>query len=91
MRILDGEQFLVRIFIGDADKWHHQPLHRALLERLRREGFAGSTVIHGHELGHVLGLAHSCVSGRPAPGSGIGESSLPSCATPASAASASWN
>lgn len=47
MRILDGEQFLVRIFIGDADKWHHQPLHRALLERLRREGFAGATVIHG--------------------------------------------
>jgi PII-like signaling protein len=47
MRVLDGEQELVRIFIGDADKWHHQPLHRALLERLRREGFAGATVIHG--------------------------------------------
>jgi uncharacterized protein len=47
MRILDGEQLLVRIFIGDSDKWHHQPLHRALLERLRREGFAGATVIHG--------------------------------------------
>jgi PII-like signaling protein len=47
MRVLDGEQMLVRIFIGDADKWHHQPLHRALLERLRKEGFAGTTVIHG--------------------------------------------
>jgi PII-like signaling protein len=47
MRILDGEQVLVRIFIGDSDKWHHQPLHRALLERLRKEGFAGATVIHG--------------------------------------------
>jgi uncharacterized protein len=47
MRILDGEQVLVRIFIGDSDKWHHQPLHTALLERLRREGFAGATVIHG--------------------------------------------
>src|SRR5271170_605571 len=47
MRILDGEQQLVRIFIGDGDKWHHQPLHRALLERLRKEGFAGATVIHG--------------------------------------------
>jgi len=44
MRILDGEQTLVRIFIGEADKYHHQPLHRALLERLRREGFAGATV-----------------------------------------------
>lgn len=47
MRILTGEQILVRIFIGESDKWHHQPLHVALLERLRREGFAGATVFHG--------------------------------------------
>ena len=47
MRVLDGEQFLVRIFMGDSDKWHHTPLDRALLERLRREGFAGATVFHG--------------------------------------------
>jgi uncharacterized protein len=47
MRVLDGEQLLVRIFIGDSDKWHHSPLHTALLERLRKEGFAGATVIHG--------------------------------------------
>ncbi len=47
MRVLDGEQTLVRIFFGDADKWHHQPLGRALLERLRKEGFAGATVIRG--------------------------------------------
>jgi PII-like signaling protein len=47
MRVLDGQQILVRIFIGDGDHWHHQSLHRALLERLRKEGFAGTTVIHG--------------------------------------------
>lgn len=47
MRVLDGEQLLVRIFVGDSDKWHHQPLARALIERLRREGFAGATVFHG--------------------------------------------
>jgi PII-like signaling protein len=47
MRVLDGEKFLVRITFGDADKWHHQSLYRALLERLRREGFAGATVFHG--------------------------------------------
>ncbi len=47
MRILDGEQVLVRIFIGESDKWHHQPLYVALLERLRKEGFAGATVFHG--------------------------------------------
>jgi uncharacterized protein len=47
MRILDGEQFLVRIFLGESDQYHHMPLSRALLERLRREGYAGATVIHG--------------------------------------------
>jgi PII-like signaling protein len=47
MRILDGEQSLVRIFLGESDVWHHRPLARALLERLRTEGFAGATVIHG--------------------------------------------
>ena len=44
MRVLDGEQVLVRIFIGESDRWHHQPLATALLERLRRDGFAGATV-----------------------------------------------
>ncbi len=47
MRILDGEQVLVRIFIGEGDKWHHRPLSEALLERLRKDGFAGATVFHG--------------------------------------------
>jgi PII-like signaling protein len=47
MRILDGEQSLVRIFLGESDVWQHRPLSRALLERLRAEGFAGATVIHG--------------------------------------------
>src|SRR5918994_6883220 len=47
MRILDGEQLLVRIFLGESDQWHHTPLARAMLERLRAEGFAGATVIHG--------------------------------------------
>jgi PII-like signaling protein len=62
MRVLDGEQVLVRIYIGESDRWHHQPLHRALLERLREEGFAGATVMHGiagfgaHSVVHTAGL-----------------------------------
>jgi PII-like signaling protein len=47
MRVLDGEQVLVRIFIGESDQWHHQPLSHALLERLRKEGFAGATIFQG--------------------------------------------
>lgn len=61
MRKLEGDQVLVRIFIGEADKWHHQPLHAALLERLRREGFAGATVyraIAGFGAHSVVHTAH---------------------------------
>jgi PII-like signaling protein len=47
MRVLDGEQVLARIVIGESDRWRHQPLWMALLERLRREGFAGATVVRG--------------------------------------------
>ena len=47
MRVLDGTQSLVRIFLGESDRYRHVPLARALLERLRAEGFAGATVIHG--------------------------------------------
>lgn len=47
MRVLDREGVLIRVFIGESDRWHHQSLATALLERLRREGFAGATVFRG--------------------------------------------
>ena len=31
MRVLDGDQFLVRIFLDESDKWHHTPLPRAFV------------------------------------------------------------
>lgn len=47
MRTLDGEQTLTRIFLGDSDKIGGHAAHHVLIERLRREGFAGATVVHG--------------------------------------------
>ena len=47
MRALTGEQVMVRIFFGESDVWKHQPLEIALIERLRREGFAGATAFRG--------------------------------------------
>ena len=47
MRVLDGEQTLVRIFVGEADQRRLRPLASALIERLRGEGFAGVTVMRG--------------------------------------------
>lgn len=47
MRVLDGEQMMVRIFLGEDDRWHGQLLHVALVERFRQEGIAGATVVRG--------------------------------------------
>jgi PII-like signaling protein len=47
MRVLEGDQWLVRIFVGESDRWHGRPLAHALVERLRKEGFAGATVLRG--------------------------------------------
>ncbi|HEY4743559.1 MAG TPA: DUF190 domain-containing protein [Desulfuromonadaceae bacterium] len=47
MTRLVGEQVLMRIFIGESDRHGHRPLHEALVELLRKEGFAGATVLRG--------------------------------------------
>lgn len=47
MRVLEGQQVLMRIFIGEGDRWHHQPLYQALVEMLRRKKIAGATVFRG--------------------------------------------
>ena len=43
----EGERTLMRIHIGESDKWHGKPLHEAVLEILRKEGFSGATVLRG--------------------------------------------
>ena len=46
---LEGQGLLVRIYIGESDQWHGRPLFTAIVERCRREGFAGATVLRGIE------------------------------------------
>ena len=46
---IEGEGQLVRVFIGEADRWHGKPLYQAIVERMRGEGLAGATVIKGIE------------------------------------------
>jgi hypothetical protein len=48
MRKLEGEQVLLRIFLGDADRVGHQAAWQAILELLRKEGLAGASMFHGH-------------------------------------------
>ncbi len=33
------------MYINEADKWNHQPLHLEVLRRLHKEGLAGGTVL----------------------------------------------
>jgi len=47
MRKLVGENLLLRIYIAEGDRYEHRPLYEALLEMLRKEGFAGATVLRG--------------------------------------------
>ena len=47
MRKLNGESILIRIFIGESDKYEGKPLYQALTELLRREKIAGATVLRG--------------------------------------------
>src|SRR5207245_6917803 len=42
-----GERTLMRIFIGESDKYHGKPLYEVLLEKFREKGLAGATVIRG--------------------------------------------
>lgn len=42
-----GERTLMRILIGESDKYHGKPLYEALLEHFRRKGLAGATVLRG--------------------------------------------
>ena len=44
---LTGERTLMRIHIGERDKYHGKPLYEAIVLRLRERGFAGATVLRG--------------------------------------------
>jgi uncharacterized protein len=38
---------LLRIFIGESDRWQHQPLYEAIVLKARELGLAGATVFRG--------------------------------------------
>ena len=43
----EGKAKLMRIFIGENDKWNGKPLHKALIECMRANDIAGVTVYQG--------------------------------------------
>jgi PII-like signaling protein len=43
----EGKAKMMRIFIGENDKWHDKPLYKALVEAMRANDVAGVTVHQG--------------------------------------------
>ncbi len=44
---LPSDAVLLRIFIGESDRWHHQPLYEAIVLKARELHLAGATVLRG--------------------------------------------
>ena len=51
---LPQEAMLLRIFIGESDRWKHKPLYEAIVLKARELGLAGATVVRG-----VMGFGKS--------------------------------
>jgi PII-like signaling protein len=44
---IEGKARLMRIYIGESDRWRDKPLHQALVEAMRANDIAGVTVYRG--------------------------------------------
>lgn len=63
----EGKAKLMRIYVGENDKWHEKPLYKAIVESMRANDIAGITVYQGilgyganrriHK-GSPMGLSH---------------------------------
>lgn len=51
---LPKDAMLLRIFVGEQQKWGHQPLYEAVVMKARELHMAGATVLRG-----LLGFGHS--------------------------------
>jgi hypothetical protein len=44
---LPEDAMLLRIFVGESDRWQHQPLYEAIVLKARELQLAGATVLRG--------------------------------------------
>lgn len=44
---IEGKAKMMRIYIGESDRWQDQPLHEALVRAMRANDLAGATVYRG--------------------------------------------
>ena len=53
-----GPAKLMRVFIGESDRWHGEPLYDAIVKRLRMMDIAGATVYRGIDGYGAKGHSH---------------------------------
>jgi len=46
---LEGKGKLLKIYIGESDKWQHESLYHAIVKIVKEHGLAGATVTRGIE------------------------------------------
>ena len=44
---MEGKARLMRIYVGESDRWQEKPLHEALVQAMRANDIAGVTVVRG--------------------------------------------
>jgi PII-like signaling protein len=44
---ISQDAIMLRIFIGESDRWNHQPLYEAIIFKAREMHLAGATVLRG--------------------------------------------
>lgn len=44
---LPSDGLLLRILVGESDRWEHEPLYEAIVLKARELGLAGATVLRG--------------------------------------------
>jgi PII-like signaling protein len=49
MTELSGPARRLTVYVGEADRWHHVPLHTEIVHRAHAAGLAGATVFRGIE------------------------------------------
>ncbi len=49
MTTLDGPARRLTVYVGEADTWHHRPVHSEIVHRAHAAGLAGASVFRGIE------------------------------------------
>lgn len=44
---IEGKGKLLKIFIGESDKWEHEALYHVIIKKIKEHGLAGATTIRG--------------------------------------------